>query len=147
MSEIMDDHNDTYLRLKRVSTVGFSVALIWVGLLGGALLLNLGDMFGWLGLATGAILLVLPLTTPFRRYWNKGDSSKIYPLLILVANLTMILMYGGFTAVFLSDPFVFYNEQDKMNVILWGVASLLSLGALVANLIEYRLDRKAQEAV
>jgi len=147
MSEIMDDHNDTYLRLKRVSTVGFSVALIWVGLLGGALLLSWDDSFGWLGLATGAILLLLPLTTPFRRYWNKGDSSRIYPLLILVANLAMILMYASITAVFLSDPFVFYNKQDKMTVILWGVASLLSLGALVANLIAYRLDRKAQEAV
>ena len=134
--------NGEYHRLSLVSTITRSMVLVWTGVFGGILLLQWGDPFGWLALAVGVALLVLPFSTRYRMMWTRGKSERYLPITTFTSVALLILMFGAITFVYLSDPFVFYNEQDKMTVILMGGATLLSLAALAANIIAYRLDRK-----
>jgi hypothetical protein len=135
-----------YSKLKHVFTASGMIILIWLGLAAGVMLAARGKPEGFLYVGIGLTLLILPLTSPFKKYWKRREDWGGYPVLVFTGNIVMLLMYATLTAVFAGDPFVLYNQDNKLSLILWGVASLLALGALVANIIAYRLDRKAMRA-
>lgn len=142
----MNEHTEmadmNYIKLKRVSTLGFMAVLIWFSIIGGLLFLLSGDLLGWLSLGIGVFLLGVPFTAPFRRYWATGNSAKVFPLIVFAASIGLIIIYGSVLLALLSDPFVFYNDQNTFSVYLWAGAAILSIIALLANLGAFIVDRR-----
>ena len=142
MNERSDNVELEYLNLKRVSTIGLLAVLVWFSLVGGVIMLLSKDTFGWVSLGIGIVLLLIPLSSPFRRYWGMGNSARVFPVIVFAANLGLIIMYGSVLLAYLSDPFVFYNDQNTIAVLLWAGATVLSVLAFLANVVALIMDRR-----
>ena len=132
-----------YENLKRVSAVGFAIIVIWIGLFGGYVFIASGDPAGWLGIAVGLAILFAPLTRPFKRYWSLEITTRIFPAIVFIANLVLILIYGIIATIYLSDPFLSYNDTDSLMAVLFSISALLSSLVLISNFIAYLMDRRA----
>ncbi len=131
------------LQLKRTSAAGFGIVMIWISLGGGFMLLRSGDSFGWVALVFGVLLLFVPLSGFFRRYWNTEIPARAFPTMILAANLALLVLYGAIARTYLSDPFLTYNDLDTLAAIIFGTATILTLLAFVANVIALALGRRS----
>lgn len=131
------------LRLKRTSTISIGIVMVWMCLGGGYLLLSSGDFFGWVAVAFGLILLVLPFTSIFRRYWSTEILARAFPAVILIANAGLAVLYGSFAWAYLQDPFLTYNDFDTLAAVVFGAAAVLSALALLANMIALLTDRRS----
>ena len=131
------------LGLKRTAAVGFGIVTVWMSLGGGFMLLRSGDVFGWVALVFGVLLLIAPLSGAFRRYWNSEAPSRAFPILVLTANLSLLLLYGAIARSYLSDPFLTYNDLDTLAAVVFGTAAVLTFLALAANAVALVLDRRS----
>lgn len=131
-----------YLKLKRVSTLGFMAVLVWFSIVSAILFLLSGDLLGLPSLAIGIAILALPLTSQFRNYWSTGNTARAFPIIIFAANIGLIIIYGNVFLALISDPFVFYNDQNTFAVFLWGGATILSIFSILANVGAFILDRR-----
>ena len=145
MNEQSDTTDLAYINLKRISTIGFMVVLVWFSIGAGIMFLLSGDLIGWVSIAVGLFILAIPLTNSFRKYWGTGNSVKGFPLIVFAAASVLIFIYGNVFLSLLSDPFVFYNDQNAFSLYLWGGASILSLIALLADIGAYITDRRRTE--
>ncbi len=136
-----NDIESKFLKLKRVSTIGYMAILVWFSVSAGAMFLLQDETIGWVSILLGLAILVLPLTNPFRRYWGKGNVSKAFPIIIFVANIILVFIYGSVFLTLISDPFVLYSTQTTYEVYVWGGAAVLSVIALSANLGVFIFDR------
>jgi len=118
------------------------VVLVWFSIVSAIMFLLSGDSLGWLSLVIGIAILALPLTRQFRKYWSRGDSARAFPIIIFAANIGLIIIYGNVFLALISDPFVFYNDQNTFAVVLWGGATILSILAVLANVGAFILDRR-----
>ena len=141
MNERSDNVELEHLKIKRVSTVGFIAVLVWFSIVGGVMLLLSDDALGWIALALGVGLLLIPLFPPFRVYWGTGNPARVFPVIVFAANLFLVTLYGSVLLAYLSDPFVFYNDQNTFAVFLWAGATVLSVIALLANVVALIIDR------
>jgi|GEM_PF-5954542 len=132
-------------KFRLVSAVGNLIILVWITIAGGIMLVLTDSTQGWLGIVTGAVLIALPFTPIFQQYLEKPMPEPIFQILTLVGNLLMITLFAWLTSVFLRDPFVMYNRSNKLSLVVWSVATLLSIAAFVANIVVYSLDRKANK--
>lgn len=132
-----------YLGLKRVSAIGFGIVVVWISLSGGYMLLRLGNALGWAAIAFGALLLAAPLTGFFRNYWNVGASSSVLPAVVLLASVALIMLYGSIARIYITDPFLNYNDMNSLAALIFGVATGLSVLALLANVVALVTDRRA----
>lgn len=142
----MDDgmkQTSGYLGLKRVSAIGFGIVVVWISLSGGYMLLRLGNALGWAAIAFGALLLAAPLTGFFRNYWNVGASSSVLPAVVLLASVALIMLYGSIARIYITDPFLNYNDMNSLAALIFGVATGLSVLALLANVVALVTDRRA----
>jgi len=131
------------LRLKRTSTISIGIVMVWMCLGGGFLFLRTGDVFGWVAIAFGLILLVMPFTDFFRRYWNTEVLARAFPAVVLIANTGLVGLYGSFTWAYLQDPFLTYNDFDTLAAVVFGAAAVLSVLAVAANTIALLVDRRS----
>ena len=131
-----------YLKLKRVSTLGFVAVLVWLSIVSAIMFLVSGNLLGWLSLAIGIAILALPLTSQFRKYWSTANTARAFPIIIFAANIGLIIIYGNVFLALISDPFVFYNDQNTFAVFLWGGATILSIITILANVGAFILDRR-----
>jgi len=142
----VNDNSDsaglTYLNLKRVSTLGFIAILVWFSIVAGIMFLLSGDSIGWISLAIGIVIIASPISNPFRRYWRTGNSAKTFPIITFAANVILIIIYGNVLLTLLSDPYIYYNDQNTFSVYLWGGATILSIIALLANIGALVVDRR-----
>jgi hypothetical protein len=143
MSSVLQDSAGN-LRLKRTFAASIGFVMVWMSLAGGCTLLRAGDILGWVALVFGLMLLGLPFTGFFRRYWNTEVSTRALPAMILIANAALIFLYGWIAWIYLSDPFLTYNDLNTLAAVVFGVAAALSFLALVVNVIALRLDRRAR---
>ncbi len=142
MDERPDNVELEHLKLKRVSTIGFIAVLAWFSIVGGVMLLLSDDALGWISLALGVGLLLIPLFPPFKVYWGTSNLARVFPVIVFAANLVLIILYGSVLLAYLSDPFVFYNDQSTFAVFLWAGATALSVIALLANIVALIIDRR-----
>jgi len=131
------------LGLKRTAAVSLGIVMVWISLGGGFMLVRSGDAFGWVALVFGVLLLIAPLSSAFRRYWNSEAPSRAFPVLVLTANLSLLVLYGAIARSYLSDPFLTYNDLDTLAAAVFGTAAVLTLLALAANAIALVLDRRS----
>lgn len=142
MNEHPENMEMKHLMLKRVSTIGFVVVLVWFSLLGGVMLILSGDSIGWLSIVIGVVILLIPLSSPFQAYWATGNAARAYPVIVFAANVGLIFIYGSVLLALLSDPYVFYSDQNTNAVIVWAGAAALSVLALLADIVTFVLDRR-----
>ena len=135
--------NETqYARLRQTATIGIVAVFAWYGILGGYLMIQSGNLFGWVMAAVGIGVIFLPFTPFFRSHSSTLASNQAFPLLVFVPNILIILMVGYFAWIYLGDPFLTYNELEAFAAVVFGGATLLAVAALVINLIAYLLDRR-----
>lgn len=132
------------LRLKRTSTISIGIVMVWICLGGGYLLLRTGDDLGWAAIAFALVLLVVPFTGFFRRYWSTEVLARAFPAVILVANVGLVVLYGSFSWAYLQDPFLTYNDFDTLAAVVFGAAAVLSILALLANTVALLMDRRSR---
>ena len=133
-----------FLHLKRTSAISIGVVMVWMCLAGGYILARAGEVFGWIAIIFGLMLLALPFTAVFRRYWNTDVSARPVPAMILVANAVLVVLYGGFAWAYLQDPFLTYNDANTMAAVVFGASAVISLLALAANIVALLMDRRSR---
>ncbi|HLC03219.1 MAG TPA: hypothetical protein VJK02_09295 [Anaerolineales bacterium] len=130
-------------RFARVSVAGFLVMLLWVELGAGIASLLDGDQKGWAYLAIGIATILFWRS---RRFWpivSKSTSASFYPAGAFIANLGVAAMVIVPSLQYAADiPFVFYNTGETRTFVWAAVTSLISVGALVANVWVYFQDRR-----
>jgi len=142
----MEKMEDSYsLKVfKRVSSLGNLIIISWITIAGGIVFILTNSSKGWFGIFIGVSLLCLPFTPLFRKYIEKPFPEPAFQILTIVGNILMIAMFAWITNMLLSDPFVMYNESNKLSVILWIGATSLSFVALITNLIVLQRNRKGR---
>jgi hypothetical protein len=131
------------MRFKRTSAISIGVVMVWMCLAGGYLLLRSGDLFGWVALAMGLVLLSSPLIPGFRWYWSTEDTAPAFPAIMLIANSALLILSGIIAGVYLRDPFLTYNDLDTLAAVVFSVAAALSILALAVNVIALQADRRS----
>lgn len=129
-------------KLKQAFYTGIIVLLAWIGIAGGGTLLLSGLGSGLFLLLLGLAFLVFRFTPAYASLVDREVAWKGIPALVFVVSALLVLMIGWVARVFILDPFVLYNRENSMSLILWSVATLLSVGTLIANIVAYRLDNR-----
>jgi hypothetical protein len=131
----------SFRKLKRSSYTGYVLMFAWMGIAGGTfVLVVLGSGAGLFLLLGGLLAVVYRISPPFGRLVDRDVTWAGFPALTFLANGLLILMSGAIARLFLRDPFVMYNQTDAISLALWSIELALSIGALVANMLAYRLD-------
>ena len=131
------------MRLKRTSAISIGVVMVWMCFGGGYMLLRIGDLFGWVAIAMGLVLLTSPLIPGFRWYWSTEDTARAFPAIMLIANIVLLMLSGTIAWLYLRDPFLTYNDLNTLAAVVFGVAAALSILALVVNVIALQADRRS----
>jgi len=74
--EAMLKTGEGILRLKRSSAIGIGIEMVWMCLAGGYMLAKAGEVFGWIAIIFGLILLASPFTAMFRRCWSTEEPAR-----------------------------------------------------------------------
>ena len=133
-------------RFRMISVYGLWIVLLWLTLGGNILNFLLNLEISWLTLGIGVLLLLLPFTSPFKAYMKKPIDSNIYPISVFIGNILLMILYATFMLVYITDPYVWTNPMDKAGLLLWIIATFLSILSLCSSIIAYKVDQKAQKA-
>ena len=129
-----------------ISISGLWIVILWLTLGGNVLNYLLDLEISWLHLIIGLLLLIVPLTSPFKSYLKKPIDSKFFPISVFIGNILLILLYATFMLVYATDPYVWTNPTNKAGLILSGIATVLSVLSLAINIITYKMDQRSQKA-
>jgi hypothetical protein len=143
MSQSTRENREFRERFARVSVAGFLILLVWTELGAGVTALLDSDQMGWAYLAIGIATILFWRS---RRFWpivSKSTSAPFYPAVAFIANLGIAAMFVVPSMQYAADiPFVFYNAGETRTFVWAAVTSLISVGALVANVWIYLQDRQ-----
>ncbi len=131
---------DGFPRLKQTFYTGIIVLLSWIGIAGGGTLLLSGLGAGLFLILLGLAFVVFRFSPVYTSLIDRKATSEGIPALVFVVSSLLVLMIGRAAAVFVFDPYVLYNQENTMSLVVWSVATLLSVGTFIANIIAYRLD-------
>ena len=129
-----------YRRVKRTVAIEYATVFGWYGFLGGYMSLRSGDTFGWIAIAIGAAMAVLPFTGFFRARVNDLATRRGFGALVFLPNLFLVVMFGSIASMYLRDPYLTYNDSNTLAAIVFGGATVLAAASLVANGIALIMD-------
>ena len=136
-----------YPRLARVSKMSVFMLSLWLSVAGGVVMLLQG-------LAIGVALLMFAIAVmagfrarPIRLLFESESRSPSFPARILLANVLALLLFGLLTTLYLNElPFHMMSPNLQRAFVFEGVATLITAGGLVADLIALRRDRAERGA-